>query len=256
MLAALVTLLTPFVGAADPTKPGVITLSGDDFGWARPYASLANHRRVLASARHSLMACQDLAFAELTKTAAEVDADITIAPNGEVSSVTVSARGVVSEGALGCVRRRLATLAFDAAGGSGLVLRVAIIMGEPPAEERPLAFRIDSELVAHPRLTLGPIVARLSAPAPSPFAAPMRLLRSAAEACAKSSMLAAPASVTAQMFATPDGEIAKMDVTAGENGDAYAKCLREVKWHSATPRASRVEVKIRATPSGEVTLGP
>jgi hypothetical protein len=240
--------------AADGGK-GVITLSDGDWGMGRPLAYLASHRRTLEIARSRLQGCYELALAEFARTSTEVDADIAIAANGEVASVTVSSHGAVGEATLRCVRHRLANLQFDPPGGTGVALRVAIVMGEPAAEEQPaLPFRVESELNGQ-RLALGPIVMRLSAPPASPAAAATRLAKNATEACAKSRAPARAVVVTARLFVTEDGGIAKAEAASLEpGGEPIAKCLREAKWHGDGLKVERVEVKLAVSPKGEVSF--
>jgi hypothetical protein len=253
-LLVLGSLLVVHAGDADEKK-GVITISEADGGMVRPYAYLFPFRRVLETARRSLTACHEVALAEYEDTSTEVDAEITIAPNGEVSSVAVSSRGAVGESTLRCVRHVLERLQFDAPGGSGWVLRTAIIMGEPHPDDQPaLPFRVDPD-VSGGRVTGGPVVLRLGARRPRPSSAAVRQLRIVTEKCAASNKPARGVIVVARVFITDEGQIVRAETTTtDEAGGAIAGCLREAKWHGASTKVSRVEVKLAISPAGEVTF--
>jgi hypothetical protein len=253
-LLVLGSLLFARAGDADEKKGGVITLS-DEGGIGRPYSYLAPFRRVLDGARRPLTACHELALAEYADTSTEVDAEIMIAPNGDVSSVAVSSRGAVGESTLRCVRHVMERLQFNAPGGAGWVLRAAIVMGEPHPDDQPaLPFRVEPDLTAS-RPTLGPVVLRLGGRQPRPASAAVRQLKIVTEKCAASNKPARGVIVVARVFLTDEGQIVRAETTTtDEAGGTIAACLREAKWHGASTKVSRVEVKVAIAPNGEVSF--
>ena len=120
-LAMSSALLVARPGAADPPpKKTGITLSDVDGIYYRPAVYLIPYRRALEAARRPLTGCHEIALAEVPSVTAQVDALVGIAANGEVTSVSVAARGAVVESALLCFRRRLSSLSFDPPGGERL----------------------------------------------------------------------------------------------------------------------------------------
>jgi hypothetical protein len=239
-------------GAADPPKKQIIVIDGDGFG--RPAEILGHFRRVLEAARPSLTACHEIALAEDPATAVEIDADVRLAPNGEVTAVSLTPRGAVPEVALPCFRRRLASLIFEPPGGGGVTVTVALLLGDPRPEPRPpLPFRVDREPAT---MTLRPIPLRLTATPPAPAFRAVRAAIGALKTCAASSRPARPVVVEAHLLVGDKGEVARLQAAGPPEGEGLARCVALMAWPAPHGVLARVDLRLSVGPDGEVSLAP
>jgi len=249
--------LTGASAEADPPasrpKPGVIVL-GADPGLPRPFAQSPRVLRLIDRARARLDACSEVAFAEDPTLGAEVEAAVKVAPNGEVTGVDLTPRGHVADAGLACFRRALGTLALEPASGAGWVVRVTLVLGDPPRGPAPRLPLGPVNADGAPRE--GPFVLRFAAP---PATAAVRALRSVlgiAAKCAASAPPAGPAVVSTGLLVSDAGELAGIEATSAAPGEALARCIGSAPVIPPRGRLTRVEVALSVAPDGGVSVVP
>ncbi len=249
-------------GAADPPAPArhVIVLS-DLTILDRPSRYATTHRRTIEGARRALTSCHEIALAEDPKTVAQVDAAIKIGPNGEVMSVTLDAHGPVADVALACFKRKLVALIFDPPGAVGALLRVALVLGEPRAAQRPqLPFTVDADATM---LVVGPIPMRLGAQPPPPAFRAVRATTRLLESCvatnrpATTAPAAAAAVLDVRLLVTSAGDVARLVVTSDAKDAApIVSCAMQATWPEPRGRLAHVDVRLSVAADGKVSVAP
>lgn len=255
-LVALGALLVTGRGAAEPPPPAkrVITMHEEQW-WSRASSSLTTYRRVLEGARLGLTACHELVLSDTPRATAEIDASMTIGPNGEVETATLTTAAAIPDASLACFRRRLVTLSFDPPGGGGVILRVALLLGDPAPVGRPsLPFHVGTPMT---KPVLGPVLFHLTAKPPAPSFRAVRAAAAAVKACAQKSPPTAPIVLGTRLLVADTGEIAELAVTSeAPGGEAIVRCVADATWPRRRGLVARVDLRLAVAVNGEVSLAP
>jgi len=218
----------------------------------RPAAFLVPHRRVLEGARARLSTCHEIALSEDANLNAQVDALVRIGPNGEVMSVVLTTRGSVPDVALRCFKRTLSALAFDPPGGTGWSIRVALILGAPPAAQRP-PLPMQVQAMDAPNVA-GPIVLRLVMSAPGPAFRAVRSAMRVFESCASASAPPSDVTIDARLLVSDTGDVARL-VASGDSAPIVS-CVNKASWPETHGKLSRVDVRVSIAKDGKVSVAP
>jgi hypothetical protein len=241
---------------AEPPKKVIVLTSG--CGVVQRMSALAlRYARPVERVRPALRACHELALAEDPSTAAELTADVRVAPNGDVAGVLVTARGTAPGSLLTCVRRALSRAVFEPPEGGGASVVATLLLGTPPPAPRAggLPLRAESNAL---RVVLAPI--RLRAAVPPPAVRAVGAAVRATEACAAalgSEPKGAPEAkvvLDAHLLVGEAGELARVEAsTTSGTGEALARCVSGTVGAAPRGRLSRVDVKLAVT-KGEVQV--